>query len=133
MVALLFAAFPIVASASGCYSYEDTHASLTGTLTRVHIETLSQGKQPHLVTVAQWWLFTSKPFCVTGDTANGDIVVKGATNVQLLPMHNESKLSPLIGKRVTVVGPFMATLIPHYHPYLIKQVVSVSVSEHAEP
>ncbi len=92
---LLLGLLPVAACATGCYTYEDTHAALTGVLSRVHIETLSAGKHPHLVTVTQWWLFTSQPFCVTGDTADGDIIVKGATNVQLLPMHNEAKLVPL--------------------------------------
>lgn len=130
---LLLALCPLGANAAGCFTYEAPRSSLTGVLARVHIDMLSSGMRPHPVTVTQWVLYTSQPFCVKGDVADGDIPVAGATNVQLLPMHNEPELLPLIGKTVTVVGPFMATLIPHYHPYLIMQVFSVSGSVGAEP
>ena len=132
LLGALVAVAPVAAGASDCLTYDKTGTSITGILSRVRVETRSIGEHPTPVTVTRWMLDTPKPFCVNGDEAQGNIAVSGASSIELLPAA-ESKLVPLIGKRVRIVGRLLPTYTPHYHAYLIMQVGLVSEAGEREP
>ena len=124
LLVLLFAAAPSLAGTPSCLKYEKPGTSVLGTLTRVRMETRTLEKHPRMVTVTRWMLETSQPFCVDGDQALGNITMRGASSIELIPT-DQSGFVPFIGKQVRVTGSLLSTYIPHYHAYLVMRVSSV--------
>jgi hypothetical protein len=48
----------------------------------------------------------------------------GASSIELVS-NGGPALTPLIGKKVVVIGELLPTYIPHYHAYLVMQVESI--------
>ncbi|NKZ40241.1 hypothetical protein HF690_14880 [Oleiagrimonas citrea] len=88
------------------------------------METSTLEQHPRIVTVTRWMLETSQPFCVDGNQALGNITMRGASSIELIPT-NPSGFIPFIGKQVKVTGSLLSTYIPHYHAYLVMRVSSV--------
>src|SRR5262245_33115147 len=120
---VLVVALPSGANATECLPYGKPGTSVSGTLTRESVETLSAEAPPRKVKQIRWILTSEPPFCVTGDAARGDIHMEGASTMEVWPV-NENDLIPYIGKSITVLGQLMPTHLPHYHSYLILQMKS---------
>lgn len=117
IIAAIWVASGDSAWSADCLTYGNLRTEVVGTLVRVTIDDRSRDARGKPITTTRWTVATDAVFCVKGDDALGNIDVRGASIVYLVP--NEAlALTSFLGKHVRVVGEIVDTLRPHYHPEL---------------
>jgi hypothetical protein len=129
LVAVIAVLLSASANARECLHHDSSGTEIEGHISRGEILGYDKSDASHLQPQYSWYFNAATPFCLTADAGSDDLPVKSETRFMLWPSNTQPDLSQYLDLPVKITGRFLPSQIPHFHPYPIFSISSVTVRD----